>query len=132
MTRTLFTLAIWLIAIEAINAVEKRPNIVLIKTDDQAEWSLGCYGNKESKSPVIDRLAAQGARFQNAFVVTPVCSPSRATCMTGLHSTQFGIADWITPAQAKNGLGLDPTLPTWPKLLQASGYRTGLVGKWHL
>ncbi|MCE9529620.1 MAG: sulfatase-like hydrolase/transferase [Planctomycetes bacterium] len=117
---------------DIVVAVEKRPNVIVIMTDDQAEWTLGCYGNKESKSPAIDKLASQGARFTNAFVVTPVCSPSRATSMTGLHSTQFGIADWITPAQAKNGLGLDPAVSTWPKLLQANGYRTGLAGKWHL
>ena len=119
-------------SIGPLDAAEQRPNIVFILTDDQAEWSLGCYGNTESRSPVIDRLASQGARFTNAFVVTPVCSPSRATTMTGLQSTQFGIGDWITPAQAKNGLGLDPALPTWPRQLRAAGYRAGLSGKWHL
>jgi len=116
----------------SVRGAEKRPNLVVIKTDDQAEWSLGCYGNKESKTPTLDKLAAQGARFTNAFVVTPVCSPSRATSMTGLHSTQFHIPDWISPAQGEAGLGLDPALPTWPKVLQANGYHTGLVGKWHL
>src|SRR4051812_35352221 len=107
-----------------LRAEEPRPNILFILTDDQAEWSLGCYGNTESRSPTIDRLAASGARFTNAFVVTPVCSPSRATTLTGLQSTQFGIADWITPDQGKQGLGLDPALPTWPRELQRNGYRT--------
>jgi uncharacterized sulfatase len=133
MNRSYLALALSLLVWhDGVQAASKRPNILVILTDDQAEWSLGCYGNKESKSPTIDRLASQGARFANAFVVTPVCSPSRATSLTGLYSTQLGIADWITPAQAKDGLGLDPAVPTWPKLIQASGYRTGLVGKWHL
>ena len=121
-----------LLTFDSVQAAQTRPNILVIMTDDQAEWSLGCYGNRESKSPTIDKLASQGVRFANAFVVTPVCSPSRATSMTGLHSTQVRIADWITPAQAKDGLGLDPSLPTWPKVIRANGYRTGLVGKWHL
>jgi uncharacterized sulfatase len=132
MRRSCLALALVAFGMSATRAAETRPNFLVIVTDDQAEWSLGCYGNTESKSPTIDRLAAQGARFANAFVATPVCSPSRATFITGLQSTQFGIADWITPEQGKAGLGLDPALPTWPKLLQASGYRTGLVGKWHL
>jgi uncharacterized sulfatase len=131
--RVMIALAFLLLSsFEGARADEKTPSLIVIMTDDQAEWSLGCYGNRESRSPAIDKLAAQGARFQNAVVVTPVCSPSRATFLTGLQSTQFGIADWITPAQGKNGLGLDPAIPTWPKLLRAAGYRTGLVGKWHL
>jgi hypothetical protein len=56
---------------------EARYNIISIVTDDQARWSLGCYGNRDSRTPNMDRLAQQGARFLNAFVVTPVCSPSR-------------------------------------------------------
>ena len=71
MKHTLFALAAILASVDVVSAAEKQPNIVVIKTDDQAEWSLGCYGNKESKSPAIDKLASQGARFQNAFVVTP-------------------------------------------------------------
>ncbi|QVL31597.1 sulfatase-like hydrolase/transferase [Telmatocola sphagniphila] len=121
-----------LLLFPSLTRATERPNILLLLTDDQAEWSLGCYGNKESKSPTCDKLAAEGALFKNAFVTTPVCSPSRATFMTGLQSTQCKIGDWITPAQGTNGLGLDPQLPTWPKILHTAGYRTGLVGKWHL
>jgi uncharacterized sulfatase len=80
----------------------------------------------------MDRLAREGARFLNAFTCTPVCSPSRASFLTGRYGTQLGIADWITPKEATAGLGLPPESVTWPEVLQKHGYKTALIGKWHL
>jgi arylsulfatase A-like enzyme len=113
-------------------ADSKRFNLISVVTDDQAHWSVGAYGNRESRTPNMDQLARDGARFLNAFVTTPVCSPSRATFLTGRYGTQLGITDWITPAEAKAGLGLPPESVTWPEVLQKHGYVTGLIGKWHL
>lgn len=107
-------------------------NLISIVTDDQSEWSVGAYGNKESHTSNIDRLAREGARFVNAFICTPVCSPSRASFLTGRYGTQLGITDWITPKQAAAGMGLPATAVTWPLVLQRRGYYTGLIGKWHL
>jgi uncharacterized sulfatase len=76
-------------------------------------------------------LAAAGATFTNAFTVTPVCSPSRATTMCGRLGTQVGITDWINTA-VEPGLGLSPSETTWPEVLHQNGYATGLFGKWHL
>lgn len=109
-----------------------RLNLISIVTDDQAAWSIGAYGNKDSRTPNMDRLAREGARFLNAFAATPVCSPSRATFLTGRYGTQLGVTDWITPKQAKGGLGLPIDAATWPQVLQQNGYRTALIGKWHL
>lgn len=109
---------------------ERPPNIVAIVTDDQAQWAVGAYGNTDIHTPHTDRLAREGALFSNAFVCTPVCSPSRATYFSGRWPTQVGITDYLTPEEGAAGLGLDA--PTWPQLLQSQGYRTGLFGKWHL
>lgn len=109
-----------------------RPNIISIVTDDQALWSIGVYGNRESRTPNMDRLAREGARFLNAFVCTPVCSPSRASFLTGRFGTQLGVTDWIDPKEAKAGKGLPADAVTWPRVLQQHGYRTALIGKWHL
>jgi uncharacterized sulfatase len=110
----------------------KRWNIISIVTDDQARWSLGCYGNKESRTPHMDRLAREGALFKNAFTATPVCSPSRASFMTGKYGTQVGITDWINPMQGQMGVGLPEHAITWPSVLQRAGYATAMIGKWHL
>ena len=107
-----------------------RPNLVAVVTDDQGRWAVGAHGNDEVRTPHMDRIAREGALFTNAFVATPVCSPSRATYLTGLYPTEVGITDWIAANEADAGLGLRGK--TWPGLLKEHGYRTSLVGKWHL
>ncbi|MFI5459782.1 MAG: sulfatase [Isosphaerales bacterium] len=109
----------------------QRPNIVFLYTDDQAQWAMGAYGNRDIKTPHLDRLARRGAIFRNAFTVTPVCSPSRAALMTSRYPSELGIADWIDP-QKEPDLGLAPAAITWPELLKGFGYATMLAGKWHL
>jgi uncharacterized sulfatase len=110
----------------------ERTNIIAVVTDDQARWALGAYGNKECRTPNMDRLAREGGVFLNAFTATPVCSPSRATYLTGLYGTQVGITDYLSPDEMAAGLGLPAAAATWPAVLQKHGYRTGLIGKWHL
>ena len=107
------------------------PNILFIFTDDQAPWALGVSGNSLAVTPHMDRIAKEGAYLPNAYTVTPVCSPSRAALMTSRYGTEIGITDWIHPRNERE-LGLDPSLPVWPRELQKAGYKTGLVGKWHL
>src|SRR5688500_14974617 len=114
----------------ALLAAASRPNLIAIVTDDQGRWALGAYGNKEIHTPNLDRIGREGAVFTHAFTNTPVCSPSRATYMSGLYPSEVRITDYIHPAEAKAGVGLSAR--TWPAVLQKNGYRTGLVGKWHL
>jgi arylsulfatase A len=109
-----------------------RLNIVSIVTDDQASWSVGAYGSPDARTPVLDRLAREGVLFRNAFVTTPVCSPSRAGFLTGRYGTELGIRDWISPEEGAAGVGLPPGTTTWPGVLREHGWRTALVGKWHL
>jgi uncharacterized sulfatase len=109
-----------------------RPNLVFIVTDDQARWAVGAYGNADVKTPNMDRIAREGALFTNAFVNTPVCSPSRASFFTSKQGTQLAITDWINTGEARQGVGLPPNALLWPMVLQKAGYRTALCGKWHL
>ena len=113
-----------------LHATEK-PNILFIFTDDQAPWALGLSKHPYAHTPHLDKLFQEGAYLVNAFTVTPVCSPSRASLMTSRYGSELGITDWLHPRnEPKKGLAAD--IPTWPKLLSDAGYRTGLVGKWHL
>jgi len=111
----------------------QRPNVILILTDDQGPWAAGCYGNPEIRTPNMDRLAATGVRFENFFCTSPVCSPARASLLTGRIPSQHGVHDWISA-------GNMPPNPTryiegftcYTDILSAHGYVCGLVGKWHL
>jgi choline-sulfatase len=125
-------LTIVTISFHSSGAEPERLNIISIVTDDQARWSLGVYGNHDSITPNMDRICREGATFLNAFTATPVCSPSRATFMSGRYGTQVGITDWISPDEAKAGVGLAVNAMIWPQVLQQNGYKTALIGKWHL
>lgn len=112
-----------------------RPNLVFILTDNHGAWTLGCYGNPDLRTPHIDRLAKEGVLFTRAFANNAVCSPTRASYVTGLMPSQHGVhrylaaGGWQTGPQARDTLAEFRTLP---KILAEAGYVCGLSGKWHL
>ncbi len=115
--------------------MDTRPNIVFIVADDLGFADLGCYGGRAPVSPVLDRLAADGIRFTQGYSNSPVCSPTRFALMTARYQYRLrGAAEEPINSQSRGSttLGLPPGHPTLPSLLKQSGYRTALVGKWHL
>ncbi|MEN8229649.1 MAG: sulfatase-like hydrolase/transferase [Bacteroidota bacterium] len=114
---------------------QKPYNLVVIMTDNHGPWTLGCYGNQEVLTPNIDQLASQGMLFERAFASNPVCSPTRATFLTGLMPSQHGVHSWLHADRLQMGPDAQSTLTEFTSLgdvLRAAGYACGLVGKWHL
>jgi len=117
----------------------KRPNIIFIVADDLGFADLGCYGGREADfgpvSPVLDGLAARGIRFTQGYANSPVCSPTRFAMLTGRYQYRLrGAAEEPINSKSRGSstLGLPPAHPTLPSLLRGAGYRTALIGKWHL
>ena len=118
-------------------AAESRPNIVLIVADDMGYGDMGCAGSAVLKTPNLDRLAAAGISCSQGYVASPVCSPSRAGLLTGRDPRRFGYEANLNHAPESyptrpECLGLPTTEHTIADHLKAAGYRTGLIGKWHL
>lgn len=102
----------------------RRPNIVLVLTDDHAAHAISAYGSVINATPRIDEIARAGRRFDNAFCTNALCAPSRASILTGTYSHVNGVYTLVTP--------IDASQPTFVSQLQEAGYRTGLIGKWHM
>lgn len=117
-------------------------NILFILSDDQGAWALGATGNREIQTPNLDALAAGGMRFENFFCVSPVCSPARASILTGRIPSAHGVHDWIRAGNLDDPKGAYGSsdraveylsgMPGTTDFLAAAGYRCGLSGKWHL
>lgn len=108
----------------ATDAEQDRPNVVFILTDDQRWDEMSCAGHPFLKTPHIDRIASEGARFANMFVTTSLCSPSRASFLSGLYANTHGVVNNFTD--------YPHDLASFPRRLQQSGYDTAYIGKWHM
>lgn len=109
---------------------DRRPNVIIIMTDDQGYGDLSCMGNTDFQTPHIDDLAAGGARFTSWYSNSPVCSPSRASLLTGRYPGHAGVRSIL--AGHRRATGLTPEVPTIASAVRELGYQTALVGKWHL
>jgi arylsulfatase A-like enzyme len=107
----------------------KRPNVVIIFTDDQGYQDVGCFGSPNIRTPNLDRMAAEGMRFTDFYVAASVCSPSRASLMTGCYPPRVGITKVLFP---RDNIGLNSKEVTIADVLKARGYATACIGKWHL
>jgi N-acetylglucosamine-6-sulfatase len=121
-TFPLVTLLCWIAG--QLSAAAATPNVLYILCDDIRPDSIGCYGSQAVKTPHIDSLAASGVRFDNAFCTTSLCSPSRASLLTGLYAHAHGVTNNFTE--------LSESLATFPRRLKDAGYATAYIGKWHM
>ena len=113
-----------------------KPNIVFVLIDDMGWGDFSCFGNTEAKTPNIDRLAAEGLRFSQFYVNSPICSPSRCAFVTGQYPQRWRINSFLDNraenTRRGNAQWLDPQAPTLARTLRSAGYATGHFGKWHL
>ncbi len=136
---TLAALGIVLLAkpcISLANDLTSQPNIILVFIDDMGWADLSCFGNKEAKTPHIDRMAAEGLAFEQFYVNSPICSPSRVAISTGQYPQRWRITSYLNNRRSNRERGmanwLDPKAPMLARRLKEAGYATGHFGKWHM
>ena len=126
---------IWAVIPSTTNAAD-RPNIVVVFIDDMGWGDFSCFGNQDARTPHIDRLAAEGLRFEQFYVNSPICSPSRTAISTGQYPQRWRITSYLSNRQhnRKRAMAqwLDPRAPMLARSLQSAGYATGHFGKWHM
>ena len=129
------TILLTLFGVWALNAVAAAPNYVLIFCDDLGYNDLGCYGSMKNRTPRIDAMAKEGMRFTSFLSSSPVCTPSRASLLTGCYARRVGMHEdftghWVLIPRSRRGMHADEW--TLPEMLKAKGYATACIGKWHL
>lgn len=125
-TQLTVVLAFTLLVLPEAAAQIQRPNIAVVLVDDLRWDDIACAGHPFVHTPNIDRIAREGARFRNAFCTTPLCSPVRASLLTGLYTHRHGIRDNTDHSAASHNL------KTFPRILKQHGYVTAFIGKWHM
>ncbi len=135
MNRILSATSLCILALTAPVAAAP-PNIIMVLIDDMGWGDLSCFGNEDGQTPQVDRLAAEGIRFTQFHVNSPICSPSRCALTTGQYPQRWRITSYLNNRKDNKRRGvadwLDPQAPTLAKLLKTAGYATGHFGKWHL
>lgn len=112
--------------------LQKKPNVIVILTDDQGTLDMNCYGSKDLMTPHMDALAASGVRFTQFYAAAPVCSPSRAGLLTGKTPLRAGLPGNVPIPEKKEGAGLSTEQVTIAEMMKSAGYKTAHIGKWHL
>lgn len=108
---------------------DRKPNFIVILADDLGYGDLGCYGSRRIRTPHLDSMAEEGMRFTDFYATSPICTPTRASLMTGRYPSRLGLGK---PLHPDDEMGLDESEITIAEFLKAEGYATGCIGKWHL
>ncbi len=137
--RSLLVAATWvaILPVTARSEVDSaQPNVILVFIDDMGWADLSCFGNRDASTPNVDRLAAGGISFEQFYVNSPICSPSRVAISTGTYPQRWRITSYLAHRKANEKRGvaqwLDPSAPMLARSLRESGYMTGHFGKWHM
>lgn len=133
---TLLFLTLFIFLVSCSQKPEEKPNVIVIFIDDMGWADLSSFGNEDAKTPNIDRWASEGIAFEQFYVNSPICSPSRVAISTGTYPQRWNITSYLSDRKSNQERGianwLDPNAPTLARSLKEAGYTTGHFGKWHM